>query len=220
MIPLPAAERTIPATEVAGIVCHGTRVYSSTPNVETLRVPGASTDEVGAASEPARGEGLPFQRVALLVAEGSDRRVFGDPHLLLDLEPEDADHRHRVDQVVRNADDKGDAVALPEPDGGLRAFQRHFVDVVLSDAEQFLPGGRTVAGSQALLNELLGSVVGPDSQCLADEFRFGECQGAVGPGYGGFRCGGCLRSLRLRPDAGTAGKQQNEGFLHANGTLE
>ena len=177
-------------------------------------------DEVGAASEPARGEGLPFQRVALPVAEGSDRRVFGDPHLLLDLEPEDADHRHRVDQVVRNADDKGDAVALPEPDGGLRAFQRHFVDVVLSDAEQFLPGGRAVAGSQALLDELLGSVVGPDSQCLADEFRFGECQGAVGPGYGECRCGGRLRSLRLRPDAGTAGKQQNEGFLHANGTLE
>ena len=38
-----AAERTIPATEVAGIVCHGTRVYSSTPNVETLRLPSAST---------------------------------------------------------------------------------------------------------------------------------------------------------------------------------
>ena len=43
VIPLPAAERTIPATEVAGIVCHGTRVYSSTPNVETLRLPSAST---------------------------------------------------------------------------------------------------------------------------------------------------------------------------------
>ena len=43
VIPLPAAERTIPATSVAGIVCHGTRVYSSTPNVETLRLPSAST---------------------------------------------------------------------------------------------------------------------------------------------------------------------------------
>lgn len=124
-------------------------------------------NQVGAVSEPARCERLAFQRVGLPVAEGSDRSVFGDPHLLFDLEPEDADGRHRVEPVVRNPDDEGDAVVFLEPDERPRSVERHFVDMVFADAEQFLSGGGAVAGRQALLNELFGRVVGADGQTLA-----------------------------------------------------
>lgn len=134
-------------------------------------------DEVGTASESARGEGLPFQRVALPVAESSDRCVFGDSHLLFDFEPEDADGRHRIEAVVRNAHDESDTVALFEPGISPRAFERHFVDMLLADAEQFLPGGRTVAGRQTLLGELFGRIVDADGQALADEFGLGKFQG-------------------------------------------
>ena len=155
-------------------------------------------DEVGTVSEPARRVGLTLQRVALAVAERSDRCVFGDPHLLFDLETEDRDGRHRVGSVVRDTDDEGDAVALLEPGIGPRAFERHFVDMVLADAEQFLSDGGAVAGRQALLNELLGRIVGADGQALADKFGFGK-----------------FRNLGIERRSGAAGgEKRDQKFFH------
>lgn len=139
-------------------------------------------DQIGVGAESARGEGLPFERVGLTVAEGSDRAVLGYAHFLLHFEPEDADHRHRVDPVVRYADDEGDALALSEPHEGLGAVERHLVDMVFPDAEEFLPRRGAVSGCQALLNELLGRVVRADRQRVADEFGFGKFQRLLGEG--------------------------------------